>query len=471
MIIPRTRLIVWIALVVLPFAAVGATLPGAWPIAAVLIGGLAALAIFDALIAPRALAGIRVVLPELVRLQKDRQGSIEVRVENPATTGRPLRLGLGLPAEITSPASERITQLPAGAVLSRLEWPVVPTRRGLYRIERAYLETNSPLGFWSARAVQAIGAELRVYPDLYAERNKVAAFFLRRGQLGHRTHRQAGQGREFEKLREYVPGDSYDEIHWKASAKRGHPVTKVFQVERTQEVYVIIDASRLSGRRVSGFGVQVSGATPAPGSRETRDPAEPETRDPKPETSALERFVTAALILGAAAERQGDQFGVLTFSDRVLDFVRARNGQAHFDACRERLYGLQPQLVAPDFDELCSFIRTRLRKRALLIFLTALDDPMLAESFVKSAGLICRQHLMLVDMLQPPGAAPVFGDGSVEELPDLYRRLGGHLRWRDLRELQKVLQRRGVRLSLIDPEHLTAQVLEQHAEVRARQLV
>src|SRR5258708_1628120 len=71
---------------------------------------------------------------------------------------------------------------------------------------------------------------------------------LRRGSEGMRALRQIGRGREFEKLREYVPGDGFDEIHWKATARHGHPITKVFQVERTQEVYVVIDSSRLAGR-------------------------------------------------------------------------------------------------------------------------------------------------------------------------------------------------------------------------------
>jgi uncharacterized protein (DUF58 family) len=357
---------------------------------------------------------------------------------------RPIRLGFALPRELVSPAEDRVTTLPAGVALSRLDWTVTPTRRGQYRLDRAYLEAASPLGFWSVRTNQPVTSELRVYPDLFSERKKVAALFLRRGQLGSRAHRQAGQGRDFEKLREYVPGDSYDEIHWKASAKRGHPVTKVFQIERTQEVYVIIDASRLSGR-----------------------PTEMGTGT----TTALERFVTAALILGAAAERQGDQFGLLTFSDRVLSFVRAKSGQSHYDACRDRLYTLQPHAVTPDFDELAAFIRLRLRKRALLIFLTALDDPMLAESFVKSVELICGQHLILVDILAPAGAAPIFGDPQVKDVGDIYRQLGGHLRWHDLRELEKVLQRRGVRLSLLDPEQLSAQIVAQHAEVKARQLI
>jgi uncharacterized protein (DUF58 family) len=208
---------------------------------------------------------------------------------------------------------------------------------------------------------------------------------------------------------------------------------------------VIVDASRLSAR-----GILIDGK----------------------ETNALERYVTAALILGLAAEQQADQFGLITFSDRVLSFVRAKSGQAHYDACRDRLYTLQPQSVSPDFDELCSFIRLRLRKRALLIFLTALDDPMLAESFAKATDLISRQHLLLVNMLQPAGSAPLFSAGAgVEDVDDIYRRLGGHLRWRDLRELGKVLQRRGIRFSQLDPVRLAAQLVAQHAEVKARQLL
>lgn len=451
MLVPRTRLIVWITLIVLPFAAIAATLPTLSWLAATFIGGLGFLVIYDALAARGGLRGVRVILPEVVRLQKDRPGTIELRIQNDAQRARRLRLGFAFPREIRPESEDREALLPAGAQVSRLDWGVTPARRGQYFIERVYLEAVSPLGFWAARTSHALRSELRVYPNLFDERKNVAAIFLKRGQLGAHAQRAAGQGRDFEKLRTYVPGDSLNEIHWKASAKRGHPVTKVFQVERTQEVYVIVDASRLSARVLAGS---------------KADGAASET-----ETTVLERYVTAALILGLAAEQQGDQFGLVTFSDRVLSFVRAKSGQAHYDACRDRLYALQPQSVTPDFEELCSFIRLRLRKRALLIFLTALDDPMLAESFAKASELISRQHLMIVDMLQPPGARPLFSDAAVTGIDDLYRHLGGHLQWNSLRELDKVLKRRGVRFALLDPGKLVAQVIGQHADVKRRQLL
>jgi uncharacterized protein (DUF58 family) len=289
-----------------------------------------------------------------------------------------------------------------------------------------------------------VQSEIRVYPNLHTERKNLAALFLNRGAFGLHAHRQVGKGRDFEKLREYTPGDSYDEIHWKATARRGRPVTKVFQIEKTQEVYVIVDASRLSAR-------------------ETEQTAEAKT--------ALEGFVTAALVLGLAAEQQGDLFGLLTFTNRVEKFVRAKNGQSHYSLCRDALYTLEPKIVTPDFDELCTFIRLRLRRRSLLVFLTALDDPAIAESFVRNIGLLRGQHLVLVNMLQPAGVMPMFATPEIGGLDDLYEQLGGHFRWRNLRELQKTLQRQGVQFSLLGNENLSAELVSQYLSVKQRQLL
>src|SRR5207247_1367554 len=86
--------------------------------------------------------------------------------------------------------------------------------------------------------------------------------------------------------------------------------------------------------------------------------------------SALDRCVIAALVLALAAQRQGDLFGLVAFSDRIVRFLRARNGRAHFNACRDALFALEPESVSPDFDEIAAFLRLRLRRRALLLFFT-----------------------------------------------------------------------------------------------------
>jgi uncharacterized protein (DUF58 family) len=466
MIVPTSRLLLWFALIVLPFGLAGAAEPAAMVLALGCVGIFFVVVAVDAVGARAGLEGITVQFPAVQRLSKDREGKLELRIRNARQKEKTLRLGLPLPREIRSSQYDTEIRLPAASEWSRLAWPCTPLKRGHYSLHTACVEGQSPLGFWAVRKRVPATSEIRVYPNLVKDRKNLAALFLHRGSMGLHAQRQIGKGREFEKLREYVPGDSFDEVHWKATAKRGRPITKVFQIERTQEIYVVIDASRLSARQ----------AVPKPelqiaGSMEANAGTEHATGKAEHGTSTLERFITSALMLGLAAEQQGDLFGLLTFTDKVERFVRAKNGKHHYTACRDALYALQPKIVSPDYDEVCTFIRLRLRRRALLFFLTSLDDPVVAESFVRNADLIRHQHLVLVNMLQPPGISPLFDKPDVSSVDDLYRRLGGHLLWRNLRELEKVLQRRGVHFSLLQNERLSAELVSQYLNVKRRQLL
>ncbi|MEK7795021.1 MAG: DUF58 domain-containing protein, partial [Candidatus Hydrogenedentota bacterium] len=246
-----------------------------------------------------------------------------------------------MPQEFSAAAESILTRLSSDTAQSIVPWPCTAAKRGSFEIENVYIDRTSPWGLWSRYDVLPARAEVRVYPNLAKERRHAPALFLNRGPFGVHAQRQVGKGREFEKLREYAPGDDYEDIHWKATARRGKPITKEFQIERTQEVYVVIDSSRLSGREITDA-------------------------DGESITTQLERFVSASLVLALAAERQGDLFGVVAFDSRVLKFVRAKSGAAHFNTCREALYQLQPVDVNPDLDELSTFLHLRLRKRALL---------------------------------------------------------------------------------------------------------
>jgi uncharacterized protein (DUF58 family) len=444
MIVPRTRLLLWFAILVVPFATLAGLVSGTTVIAVAAIALFVLVVAIDALLAGRLLNGVTLELTPLIRATQGRAFSITVSVRNPSRNARTLRIALDFPSEFLPSVDEITTRLPPESEWSSFNWSCSGSTRGKFQISSARVEAASALGFWSRWQTLRAASEVRVYPNLAKDRNSLAALFLNRGAFGIHAQRQIGRGRDFEKLREYIPGDSIEDIHWKATAKRGHPVTKVYQIERTQEVYVIIDASRLSGRKVGGS-------------------------DSAQFSTALERFITASLVLGLAAEQQGDLFGLLTFSDKIETFIRARNGKSHYHACRDALYTLQAREVAPDFDELSTFIRLRLRRRALLIFLTSLDDPVAAESFVRNMDLLCRQHLVLVNQLQLPGVRPMFSNEKIDTAQEIYGELAGHLRWHGLRELEKVLQRRGVQLSLLHSEKLAVDLVSQYVNVKRRQ--
>lgn len=447
MIVPSSRLLALAAVAGLGLAALAAVRPAAAAPAAAAAGLLAVAAALDAAHGRRRIAGLRVALPALVRLARDQEDTFPVRVEGAVADG-PLIVGLAVPRELGAPATLRAAAETSRAAV--VAWPCRPLRRGRYAVRDAAVEIPSPLGLWLVRRRQPAACEVRVYPDLRAERRRASARFLRRGGAGAHRLRQVGKGREFEKLREYIPGDSYEDIHWKATARRRHPVTKVFQIERTQEVYVAIDTSRLSARL-------------APASRDAGPGAGPPT--------VLDRYLAAGLMLVAAAREHGDRFGLIAFDRRIRRFVRSGHGAAHIDHCRNALFELEPDPVSPDYAELFTFLRTRLRKRALVVVLTGLDDAVAAEAFQRGVELVARQHLALAFSIRPAGAEPLFTGAPPADEADVCRRIEGHECWRRLEETRRALRRRGVAFATLADERLSADLVTHYVTVKQRQLL
>jgi uncharacterized protein (DUF58 family) len=423
--------------------------PGAQLVLAASALALIALAAVDAHLGTGRAGGVEAGTDRITRLNLGRAASVSVVVRSGCGRALRVRAGLEMPADLGLDPDEPLVDLPADGGGARLAWRAMPRRRGSFPWETLHLEARSPWDLWTVRWSLALTGELRVYPDLRSEGRQVSALFMRRSSVGARLQRMVGRGREFEKLREYLPGDGYDEIHWKATAKRGHPVTKVFQVERTQEVYAVIDASRLSGREAGAPLGGPDGLVP----------------------TLLERQINASLALALAAERQRDLFGLVAYADTPRKFLRARSGAAHFQACREAMVALQSEPVSPDLREVCTFLRARLTKRALLMFLVSLDDPALAEAFVDAVQLIARHHVVVVATPRPPDAAPLFEGAAPGDLDGAYARLGGHLRWQGLQDLGARLHRIGVHHALLDRDALAAGAISHYMALKQRQMI
>src|SRR6266542_5888643 len=200
MIVPRSRLLFWVALVVLPFALLFAVEPAAAGASILMVSAFFLLVAVDAVLAFRSLDGLSVELPELVRLSSEREGRFDLRIKNGREKRKRLRLGLAFPREVISLRDEQMIVLPAESRLSRLSWSCNAVKRGNYRIDRCYLGSESPLGFWSFQTAMPAQMEIRVYPNLLTERKNLAALFLNRGWFGIHAQRQVGKGREFERL-------------------------------------------------------------------------------------------------------------------------------------------------------------------------------------------------------------------------------------------------------------------------------
>jgi uncharacterized protein (DUF58 family) len=432
MLAPAPRLLLASAVIALPLAAVGGMYPGALPVCALALAACASAAALDAFLGFRRISGIALSTPPFIRLTKDMPAMFSVTIANRGESLCELRLGVNLPPGVETESFVLDTSAPPGA--SAVEWPCAGRTRGDHPLREMHVETVSPLRLWLVREPRPLEFSFRVYPNLRDRAS--AALFLRTPSAGMRTRRQVGKGREFENLRHYLPGDSFEDIDWKATARRGFPAVKLYRVEQAQEVYAILDFSRLSARE-----------------------------------GILESFVEAALHLALVAEKQGDRFGLVTFSHRTRNFVRARSGADHFRLCRETIYDLQAQRVSPDFRDVFTSLQLSLRRRSLLVFFTSLDDVLLAESFKRDISLLSRRHPVLVNVRSTAALQPLYAGEPAKDVDDLYAHLGGQMLWNKMRTLKISLENLGVKLTVTDPEHIKTQAAEGYLEIKRRQIL
>ena len=448
MIAPRPGLVGWGTAIVLPLTILSTLLPGWRTVTLPPIALFIVVALLDLLWNWRKHRDLEFMVSDTIRTIAGRSFPLSLHLAAPPAHSGIIRTALALPSSLAMATGDAVLKLQSKELPPAIELELRAEARGIFLVSQLFFDWVSPLGWWIYRERQAISCEIRVYPDLTIEGRQLARF-LKRNEVGIHHYRHLGRGREFEKLREYEPGDGFDTIHWKATAKRRYPITKVYQTEKAQEVYVALDSSRLSGRLVENE-YATAGSTGK-------------------QIPTLERTIASSLLFCAAAQSQGDLFGLLTFSDKIDHLVTARSGPAHFNRCRDVLAGLQTRLVSPDFGDIASTLMVRIKRRALIVFLTSLDEPVLSEAFLSSMDFVARRHLVLAVMLLAPSVRSLFSPPGVEKIDDIYQNIAGHLRWTHLTELRRQLHQRGIQFCLVSNKSVSLEVVSQYIALKRRQ--
>ncbi|MBF0227536.1 MAG: DUF58 domain-containing protein [Desulfobacterales bacterium] len=419
--------------------------------------------IFDALISKARLSKIYIIFPNIIRLSKGKEGIVNVFIQNTDDLKLIVRVGIGFPKEIIPLTYDIKITIDKSIDKSNdsqfsINWPCIAIKQGYFLMEECYVETLSFIGLWNIRGLFKGITEIRVYPNLHNESKKVKQL-LSKNNIGYHLIRQIGKGKDFEQLREYMEGDSYDDICWKATAKRMKPVTKVYQIEKTQNIYLAIDNSRLSSRILGRINLP-----------QTYLDSEPYMENFILNTSILQKYIECSLVMGAIIQKQGDMFGLIVFSDRVKKFIKAKNGKTHYNACMDLVYTLDHEEVNPDYSELFSFIGTNIRRRSLIIVLTNLDDALMAENFIKTSKIIKNKHIIIANMLKSSNTHPLFMPSNpIQTIDEVYSHLAGHFLWANLKNIEKILNQHGIGFSMLKEDTMSIELISQYFSVKQRQ--
>ena len=338
-----------------------------------------------------------------------------------------------------------------------LLWPWNPElallRRGLWPGLRVGVERKSPFGIWALRQWFDCPEPLRIEADMRPGRREILRSPIYRSLVASRQTPWTGHGRDFERLREYQPGDNYSEIAWKSTARHGEPITRLFQWEQKQEVYFVLDQSRASALSVD-----------QPGNAENETPL---ARAPR---RLLDLAIETALIGATVALELGDEFGLVTYAEDPKSWLRAGSGQTQFHQFRDRLLSLEPLPTTADYEALFGAIRTQLRKRAYLVLLANAAERAVSDSLARGVGLVRSSHVVLMTSLLPPHAHPAFSSGKDPQTDaDVYAALAGEKENQRLGALARQLGRWDVQLRYVPPEIFLRTAVEGYMESKREQ--
>jgi uncharacterized protein (DUF58 family) len=319
-------------------------------------------------------------------------------------------------------------------------YPILPKERGDARFGPAYVRCQTVLQV-AERWYQAdLTQKVRVYPNLQqAQRAALYLIRSRQVQMERRLRRQRGRGREFESLREFRAGDEYREICWTASARRGHLVTKVNQVERSQTVWIVLDAGRLLRARIAG-------------------------------PSKLDYAVGAALSLAHVALLSGDNVGMLAYGRRVQQRVPPGKGTAHLRRLVESLAMVHAEWSEADHLRATDTLLAAQKRRSLVVWLTDLAETPATPEVIEGAMQVSHRHLVLFGVISQP-ELNALGRVVPDNIQEMYEHAAAieMIHRREL--LLSKLRQRGILALELPPGALATTVVNRYLDIKERSLL
>lgn len=300
-----------------------------------------------------------------------------------------------------------------------------------------YIDSMGPLGLGRARRRIPFPWAVTVFPPLVSLRLRASvAQALRKRDAGMKPIRRLGEGRFFESLREWVPGDDLRHIDWKATARRRKVITRQYEEERRQQLLLVMDTGRLMTADVAGV-------------------------------ARLDYAVQAALELAYAAVQHDDNVGVMSFADGVKHFVAPGRGRAGLKRVLDVLTVIAPTLVEPDYPGAFRYLAARNRKRALTVVFTDLIDRTASEALVANLATLRPRHLPLAVTLRNP-ELDLVATTRPGDVRDAYRRAAAEELLRAREEALGHLRRAGVLVLDVPPARAAQAVVREYLELKRR---
>lgn len=355
--------------------------------------------------------------------------------------GLPLKIRLleELPEQFQERNFELNTTINAGGV-QRLSYPLRAIERGAYLFGHIQCFATTRVGMVQRRVTLANEAEVPVYPSLIEMKQFELKAMQRLSYLsGIKKLRRLGHSYEFEQIKNYVPGDDYRSINWKATSRKSSLMVNQYEDERSQQVYAIIDKSRAMHMPFNGM-------------------------------SLLDYAINTSLVISNIALRKHDRAGLITFSNKVDSTIRAESKRHQLKKLLEALYRENPGQEEANYEQLYRATQQVVRGRSLLLLFTNFESLYAMERVLPLLRRLNHRHLLLMILFEN-SEVKEYAYQTANTLEEIYHQTIAQKFVTEKFQMIQTLQQYGIQTILTKPKDLSVNTVNKYLELKAKGLI
>ena len=327
---------------------------------------------------------------------------------------------------------------PTGMPSTVLTYTLRPVHRGVYGFGHVLVFASTRIRLVQRRYVLDEPVDVMVFPSyLMLNKYELLAMSDKLRDFGIKRIRRAGNNTEFEQIKEYVQGDEYRTINWKASARRNQLMVNVYRGERSQQVYNVIDKGRVMQQAFNGM-------------------------------TLLDYAINASLVLSYVTMKREDKAGLVTFAERLDTHVAASRQPGQMQHILESLYSQETVFGETDYSALCVQLGKYVGKRSLMILYTNFSGLIELERQLPFLKLINSRHRLLVVFFEDSEIID-YVDTPIKNNEDYYRHVIAEKFVFEKRSIVSELKQHVIMSLLTTPSRLSIDVINKYLEMKLRQ--
>ncbi len=364
---------------------------------------------------------------------------VKIHLDNQSRLNLYLTVIDELPVQFQRRDFEMEHYLPSGGAHT-MHYTLLPLSRGVYAFGDINVFARTRLSLVERNLKAHQQQEVSVYPSiLQMKRYELRPIQQIAQESGVKKMRRIGHSYEFEQIKNYVPGDDYRSINWKASSRRGSLMVNQYEDERSQQVYCIVDKSRVMLMPFEGL-------------------------------SLMDYAINTTLAISNIIIKKNDKAGLLTFSDVMGATIKAERDTGQLNRIMESLYREKERSGESNFELLYEAARRLIGARSLLLLFTNFESQYALERALPALRRLSRAHLLVVVFFENTEIKRMINQ-PVHTVTDIYDHTVARQFLLDKKEMVYKLRSYGIQAILSKPQELTLNSINKYLELKSRGLI